>query len=327
MYFFCTYFAGCDREWSEVQLSKAKIVLTGKYCRLSTSQKSFSTVFPWTLGRIVVIQGEDSSSGQTGFTRRKACRDLPQQWPGMYQGYQRLSPLCLIRFPQHISKALNGVVSLSWGVNELNLPWHPCCPDNPPSTMELLMKRTKFENVASGWQWMLLQKKLLETCLRRKMFCRVSAIKWRIWLGKQPNISPAYISPAFHQLFDFIVLKIILSLPLSLSAQCIHLLFPIHYLLIFLSLFPHTINIITIKIINSQMSKLQSGWPDAKWCPQAWIFVPNNQYLDGWTRFTEMTIRIVIASSPQKMFSLLVPTNSWLQVRTYRLPNLCPFLI
>ena len=159
MYFFCTYFAGCDREWSEVQLSKAKIVLTGKYCRLSTSQKSFSTVFPWTLGRIVVIQGEDSSSGQTGFTRRKACRDLPQQWPGMYQGYQRLSPLCLIRFPQHISKALNGVVSLSWGVNELNLPWHPCCPDNPPSTMELLMKRTTFENVASGWQWMLFQQK------------------------------------------------------------------------------------------------------------------------------------------------------------------------
>ena len=89
----------------------------------------------------------------------------------------------------------------------------------------------------------------------------------------------------------------------------------------------YTINIITIKIINSQMPKLQSGWPDAKWCPQAWIFVPNNQYLDGWTRFTEMTIRIVIASSPQKMFSLLVPTNSWLQVRTYCLPNLCPFLI
>ena len=83
----------------------------------------------------------------------------------------------------------------------------------------------------------------------------------------------------------------------------------------------YTINIITIKIINSQMPKLQSGWPDAKWCPQAWIFVPNNQYLDGWTRFTEMTIRIVIASSPQKMFSLLVPTNSWLQVRTYCLPT------
>ena len=171
------------------------------------------------------------------------------------------------------------------------------------------------------------KKKLLAKCLRRKMFCRVSAIKWRIWLGKQPNISPAYISPAFHQLFDFIVLKILFSLPSLSFSPMYPSPFP-NTLPAYISLpFPHAINIITIKIINSQMSKLQSGWPDAKWCPQAWIFVPNNQYLDGWTRFTEMTIRIVIASSPQKMFSLLVPTNSWLQVRTYCLPNLCSFLI